>query len=226
MITELAISLDDFPGPANQTRCFTHVLNLVVKSIIKQFDLPKAQADKALDDAAEELLKLAGNIEREEEIFAEDGDDGEKGEDDNEEGWIDEREEMNDVELDELDACVLPIRMLLTKVREFNHTRTVLTSDTQLRKAAFLIKNSTTIILPKWFSILEELALNPRMMPRDVRTRWNSTFDMLNFAVEHRDALDTITGDRDMKLRQYELSEEDWATATELRDVLKASLII
>ena len=60
-------------------------------------------------------------------------------------------------------------------------------------------------------------------MPRDVRTRWNSTFDMLDFAVEHRDTFDIITGDRDMKLRQYELSEEDWAIAIQLRDVLKVS---
>ena len=64
------------------------------------------------------------------------------------------------------------------------------------------------------------------MMPRDVRTRWNSTFDMLDFAVEYRDALDAITGDRDMKLRQYELSEEDWNIATQLRDVLKVCFLL
>ena len=61
------------------------------------------------------------------------------------------------------------------------------------------------------------------MMPRDVRTRWNSTFDMLDFAVAHRVALNTIMGDRDMKLRQYELSEEDWKIGEQLRNVLKVS---
>jgi hypothetical protein len=40
------------------------------------------------------------------------------------------------------------------------------------------------LILPKWFEILNDLVLESNMMPRDVRTRWNSTFDMLNFAVE------------------------------------------
>lgn len=59
------------------------------------------------------------------------------------------------------------------------------------------------------------------MIPRDVKTRWNSTFDMLDFAVEHITAIDTITADRDMKLRQYELSEDDWDVARQLRDVLK-----
>ena len=54
------------------------------------------------------------------------------------------------------------------------------------------------------------------MMPHDVRTCWNSTFNMLDFAVEHIEAINTITGDRDMKLRKYELSEDDWDMACQL----------
>ena len=85
------------------------------------------------------------------------------------------------------------------------------------------MKDSTTIILPHWFATLEELLLRQRMMPRDVTTRWNSTFDMLDFAVEYREVLDSITGNQRMKLRQYELTEEDWVITTQLRDVLKVS---
>jgi hypothetical protein len=46
---------------------------------------------------------------------------------------------------------------------------------------------------------------------------------MLDFAVAHCEALNMINGDRDMKLRQYELSEDNWVIATQLRDVLKVS---
>jgi hypothetical protein len=44
---------------------------------------------------------------------------------------------------------------------------------------------------------------------------------MLVFALEYRDALDSITGNQRMKLRQYELLENDWVIAGKLRDVLK-----
>ena len=54
------------------------------------------------------------------------------------------------------------------------------------------------------------------MMPRDVSMRWNSTYDMLEFALNYRAALDTMTDDRDMKLRQFELSKKDWDMAAEL----------
>jgi hypothetical protein len=91
----------------------------------------------------------------------------------------------------------------------------------QLRKIAFTIKNSSTIILPRWYEVLEELELDARMMPRDVSTRWNSTFDMLKFAIKYRLAIDTITAERNMKLRNYELGKEEWKLAEELCDVLK-----
>jgi len=111
MIEELANLLDNFPGPANQTRCFTHILNLVVKSILAQFDLPKAKAK-----IADEILNLADELELEEEITAREGEEGEEGDNDNVEGWIDEREEMNETQLEELEARVQPIRLLLVKV--------------------------------------------------------------------------------------------------------------
>jgi hypothetical protein len=102
-----------------------------------------------------------------------------------------------------------------------------------LRKLAFTIKNSTTIIRPEWVSILKAHAevckstqkkvLSIRMMPRDVATRWNSTFDMLQFALAYCTPLDDLTGIREMKLRSYELSEEEWKIADQLAGVLDVS---
>ncbi len=87
--------------------------------------------------------------------------------------------------------------------------------------------------MPEWHAILAKLAqesteagdkpLSDRMVPRDVTTRWNSTYDMLAFAYEYRAALDIITANREMKLRMYELSDTDWNIVKDLRDLLKVS---
>ena len=82
------------------------------------------------------------------------------------------------------------------------------------------------IILPRWFVVLEDLSLSTHMMPCNVSTQWNSTFDMLDFAVNYHAALDTITSECNMKLWQFELSEEDWGTAVYLHDVLKVHIQI
>ena len=61
-------------------------------------------------------------------------------------------------------------------------------------------------------------------MPRDVSTRWNSTYEMLKFAYLYREAIDKITGKRAMKLRDYELLESEWDTVKQLRDSLKVRI--
>ena len=233
MVEKLGELIDDFPGAANQTCCFLHILNLVVKRILKQFDLPKSKEkkkegdnddddgnddDEIINQAVEELLKLASDVDKEGELMASD-----EEEDDNDEGWIDECEEMTKAEIKELSASIAPVRLLLTKVNLPNKLLFYFTDflSSQLRKLAYAIKNSTTILLPHLFSVLRDLDRPENMMPCDVTTRWNSTFDMLDFAIDHITAINFITADRNMNLRKYELSEEDWSIARQLRDVLK-----
>lgn len=60
MIQELGNVLDRYPGEESRVRCFCHVINLVVKSIISQFDVP---SKKALDAGATELRKLTIAVE-------------------------------------------------------------------------------------------------------------------------------------------------------------------
>lgn len=58
------------------------------------------------------------------------------------------------------------------------------------------------------------------MMPCDVPMRWNSTYDMLEFATEYHAALNVMTADCDMNLRKFELSKKEWGMAAELCEVL------
>lgn len=58
-------------------------------------------------------------------------------------------------------------------------------------------------------------------MPRDVPTRWNSTYDMLRFALKYEKAIKSMTQARELGLRIYELSSEEWVLARQLADVLE-----
>ena len=41
MITEISKLIPEFGGQATRMRCFLHVINLVVKAILREFDIPK-----------------------------------------------------------------------------------------------------------------------------------------------------------------------------------------
>jgi hypothetical protein len=66
MITELVDLIRNFLGDANRTQCFAHIINLIAKSLLKQFDIPKKKAGEALDKAENALHKLAEGIDLEE----------------------------------------------------------------------------------------------------------------------------------------------------------------
>jgi hypothetical protein len=60
-----------------------------------------------------------------------------------------------------------------------------------------------------------------KIIPCDVVTRWNSTYDMMHFVLEYRQAVDQITADKTLKLRMYELDDDDWAIVEDLVSVLE-----
>ncbi|KAI0359342.1 hypothetical protein OH77DRAFT_1368363, partial [Trametes cingulata] len=41
MVNILGERLDGFEGSVGRVRCFAHIINLVVKSLLRQFDVPK-----------------------------------------------------------------------------------------------------------------------------------------------------------------------------------------
>jgi hypothetical protein len=76
-------------------------------------------------------------------------------------------------------------------------------------------------LLPAWKACLEKLEMPVKIMPRDVSTRWNSTYDMLCFGIKYRKAIESMTSERKHDLRQFELEEEEWVMAEELSGTLK-----
>jgi hypothetical protein len=117
-IDKLVDLLPNFPGPANRCRCFLHVVNLVAKTLLKQFDVPKKKVDEALDEAERQLLELAADLDIEEATtVAENGLGGDSEENDDVEGWIDETSDLSDDERAELRANTQPVRLVLVKVK-------------------------------------------------------------------------------------------------------------
>lgn len=108
----------------------------------------------------------------------------------------------------------------VTKQKMFAFT---LTCNWQVRQLSFAIIHSTTIALPAWRRICDEVGLKQRLIPRDVVTRWNSTYDMLLMSLLYRAAVDKITADKTLKLRKYELDNDDWLIVEDLVNVLEVS---
>ena len=74
-------------------------------------------------------------------------------------------------------------------------------------------------------------------MPRNVKTRWNSTFYLIDFGLEYRAAVDRLTNETTKKagpsstqrrsknplknLKNLRISGREWRLLEQLRDVLK-----
>lgn len=78
-------------------------------------------------------------------------------------------------------------------------------------------------------------SFHPNKMPRDVVTRWNSTYELLDFVLKHRAAVKTVTEDKGNGLRRCELDErkedeplekDEWLLVEQLRNVLKVSAFL
>lgn len=118
MIDELEELVDNFRGACNRTRCFLHIVNLVAKSLLKQFDLHKKNGES--DDDVE-LSELANGLE--EERF-----DGGQIRDDDEglddaEGLIDEVALLSEAERSDLLDEIRPVKIVLGKVSDEKNSK-------------------------------------------------------------------------------------------------------
>ncbi|TFK57985.1 hypothetical protein BDN72DRAFT_782648, partial [Pluteus cervinus] len=88
-----------------------------------------------------------------------------------------------------------------------------------LRTFSYKVVNSTTKLLPLWYAALKKHNLDECLLPRDVSTRWNLTFDLADAACKNRKAIDEIT--KEKELRVCEMTDEEWELAEQLRSTLK-----
>ena len=101
----------------NCTWFFLHIVNLVAKQLLKQFDVPQKHVDSAWDKAEKQLLDVAAGIDIEELVTAAEQGAGVASDgNDDIDGWVDEMDELNAVEHDRLEKSIQHIRLILVKV--------------------------------------------------------------------------------------------------------------
>jgi hypothetical protein len=122
MIAELVKFIANFPGQPNQTCCFLHIINLVAKSVIQQFDVTKENTDSMLNEAEDALLTLAEELDLEdlETRRERDSDDDEDNDNDDDNSdindWVDERDTLSVADYKCLDLSIRPVKLVLVKV--------------------------------------------------------------------------------------------------------------
>ncbi|KAJ3753120.1 ribonuclease H-like domain-containing protein, partial [Lentinula raphanica] len=89
------------------------------------------------------------------------------------------------------------------------------------RKISFKIIHSTTILLPKWREQVAGTEFDGQILPRDVATRWNSTFDMLSAFIRMKEPVTMFLDRSSNKLAEYALDNEEWEAIEGLVSVLK-----
>ena len=92
-----------------------------------------------------------------------------------------------------------------------------------MRNFASKVVNLSTLLLPEWKCIVDEHGLPPRILPRDVQTHWNLTFDMLDVCLQYRSPYNQMCARLENGLQRFEMSEDEWLIAKQLYKILKVS---
>jgi len=217
--------LDNSFDKENRVRCFNHTIQLSAKSLLKPFN---TALGKATDDDDAAMYEDDNNPPI---LDDDDGDDGEEEEEEEEDvgevedDGVDELQELNEEDRGRMLEETAAVRGTVTKVRFAKQKMfaflILIVNYLQVRQLSFAIIHSTTIVLPAWRRACRDLDLKERLIPRDVVTRWNSTYDMMRFVLAYRPAIDKITADKALKLRKYELDNDDWVVIEDLVSVLE-----
>ena len=101
----------------------------------------------------------------------------------------------------------------------------------QLRNLARRICNSPTIRADLKLAC-EKAKIEPKLMIRDVATRWNSTIAMINRALELQEALSILVSmeshnqPHTAQLQRFQLSRQEWFFLKQIKPLLDVSFIL
>lgn len=118
MTTEMDKKIPAF-NKVMRTRCFLHILNLVAKSMLKQFELPKKNYEDFTEEEQEvlgDLMELGKDLDTEEAVMRQaEEEDVDVDVDDEELDWVEEVQLTEEDSL-QLRKQVKPITCMLIKV--------------------------------------------------------------------------------------------------------------
>ena len=196
----------------NHVRCFNHTLQLSAKALMRPFNPALGKApDIDSNGGQDDLLDVEDDV----------------SEDDNNDGKKDNQTDGHDVyDVDDDDIDELGDLDADSREELMADARVVHTTISKLRQLSFSIIRSTTIALPQWRRYCNEFELKIHIFPQDVVTRWNSTFDMLSFALKYRTVIDVMTADKGLKLRKFELEDEEWGIVGDLVKHLQVTITV
>ena len=136
MVEHLVELLPEFDSQRSRVRCFLHVLSLVVKALIREFDVrPNPEADEK-DNEERELLALANDLQVFEmehqrkrdvrtwgKLQEEDDEDAEEDEAEADDGSddLDPLKDMTEAERKQFEKDVRPVKLAIMKVSNFSH---------------------------------------------------------------------------------------------------------
>ncbi|KAJ3833743.1 hypothetical protein F5878DRAFT_546022 [Lentinula raphanica] len=181
-------------------RCFAHTINLTAKGVLRPFEAGKTQpSEPDENESREDMDELASELRDLEENGAQERDDNE--------GFVDVLNEMSAGERATWQNEVTPVKSALYKTR----------------KISFKIIHSTTGLLPRWREQVSDTEFADQVLPRDVATRWNSTYDMLAAFLRMKEPVVKFLDRASYGLSALALNDNEWDAIQGLVAVLKVS---
>jgi hypothetical protein len=117
MIEEIDDRIEDY-SQVNHVQCFLHVVNLVAKSLLNQFEPRKMKTvpDGQETEVEKEIARLVDGLEAEAERSRVVAGDESDGDDDDSNGIMDAKDVVGEAEREQFHAIIRPVQLILAKV--------------------------------------------------------------------------------------------------------------